>query len=42
MELQARQMNGPDPVRYSGHVGFINRSSKSVWVTGAGDEGIPN
>jgi hypothetical protein len=42
MELQARQMNGPEPRRYSRHVGFINNSSKGVWVTGAGDEGIPD
>jgi hypothetical protein len=42
MELQARQMNGPDPVRYSGHVGFRNSSRVFNWLTGAGDEGVPN
>jgi hypothetical protein len=42
MELQARSMNGPDPVRYSGHVGFRNNSRKTNWATGAGDEGVPN
>lgn len=42
MELQARSLNGPDPVRYSGHVGFVNRSKRRSWITGAGDEGIPS
>lgn len=42
MQLQARQMNGPDPVRYSGHVGFRNSSRRRSWLTGAGDEGVPN
>jgi hypothetical protein len=30
MELQARQMNGPDPRSYSPHVGFVNRSNKKL------------
>lgn len=41
MELQARSLNGPQPVRYSGHVNFRNNSRKGNWLTGAGDEGVP-
>ncbi len=41
-ELQARDTNGPDPVSYSGHVGFRNLSQKRNWLTGSGDEGVPS
>jgi hypothetical protein len=41
-ERGQRRDNGPDPVRYSGHVGFRNNSRKTNWATGAGDEGVPN
>lgn len=42
MELQARSLNGPHPVRYSGHAGYANRSKKTNWLTGAGDSGVPS
>jgi hypothetical protein len=42
MELSARSMNGPQPVRYSGHTEFRNQGRKANWLTKAGDEGVPN
>jgi hypothetical protein len=40
-ERRERMMNGPNPVRYSGHGAIRNKSIKGNYLTGAGGEGIP-